>query len=255
MWKEPLIDPKSVIIKRPRRFTSSSANANPEEEYVWQKDIDMHNIPWEAFPLFVDQVQNPVDNFSIIFCPRTFLPIYDGVVESYPADIHAPGISLLIILTIVKAKQASFHAVHYSHWKVGPEDQSYARKRFEPLIQWFTHNCPSLRVHSISKGKISPALIIKTIYEAMLSDNPPPAINEQLLPMSAFGNFHCASDFSGMEGPSYSVNQLIKDTIQQVKHQWLSDSNPKVMEFLETNFPSMKPLRRLYSDIKKRPLP
>ena len=83
-----------------------------------------------------------------------------------------------------------------------------------------------VREHIVPKGmKITPATIMRTVYEALLYEDLSAAIEAQLLPIAELGTFHCASDFSGMESPSYSVHHLIQN---KVMHQWLSDNNLKV---------------------------
>lgn len=152
---------------------------------------------------------NPIDNFSIIYCQETLLPIFSGVTESYPGVMNTNGISFLVILTIIKNTSVSHHAAHYSHAKVSPADKQFARVCFEPLLQQFRrHHCPSLRVHELPKHRrITPATIIRTVYDALMLDELPVAINANLTPIKDFGTFHVASDFSGMEGPSYSTSQ------------------------------------------------
>ena len=118
---------------------------------------------------------NPIANFSIIYCQETLLPIFSGVTESYPGVMNTNGISLLVILTVIKDASVSHHAAHYSHAKVSPADKHFARVCFEPLLQQFRrHPCPSLRVHELPKHrKLSPATIIRSYMRRSCSMSSP----------------------------------------------------------------------------------
>jgi hypothetical protein len=162
-------------------------------------------------------------------------------------------------MTIITEGSTNFHGFHFSHRRVIDSNRNYARFITEPLLHAISNiliqqGKPELKIHTIHKNhKLSPTTLINTIRNDIMQDPLPPSIDGQLVSLHDLENFHYASDFSGMDCGSYSIKNMITHATK-LTHHWLCDNNPKVLKFLKRNYPDIHNSKKIFSDVRRRPV-